>query len=190
MDLIKGLASGFFHTWECGDSAHRTKVFKNSYKEYVDKGMFIRDIQDAPRDARYKIDHYYREDTKEVYTVAYPYLGFFEEVLEKLNIDESFDWKKVLVDLKGEYSYGDFAIGFKDFDSKEIYPNVLSNRTLSVFYFKYKGEVNCLDFRCSKEVVNYSDNFYKERKDRPSVYHEVDNLLHNIGYFMQYKNLL
>ena len=87
-DLIKGLSNGFCHTWECGNSRERTNQFKKVYKEHVDKGLFIRDIQNAPRDARYKIDHYYREDVAEKHTLQFPYIAFFLKVLDYMEIDE------------------------------------------------------------------------------------------------------
>ena len=193
MDKIKGLISGFFHTWECGNSAHRTKVFNKEYKEHVNKGLFIRDIQCAPRDARYRIDHYYRKDTTEKDSLAYPNLAFHTKVLKYMNIDESFFWKSELVDTKSEYNYCDFTIGYKEFTNKEVYPisNTLrDNLIFRGFYFKYKGDINTLRFNYSPVIVDYTDKFWKEYKDKILVYNDIDTLLHNIRYFMLYKKLI
>ena len=152
--------------------------------------MFIRDIQNAPRDARYKIDHYYKEGTKEDYTISYPYLNFHVEVIELLNLDETFNWKERLVDTQGEYTFGDFTIGYRGFTIEEMYGSApFSNHTVYQFYFKYKGELNKLNFKHNPELVDYNSEFWKTRKNQPATYNDVDTLLHNIRYFIQYKKI-
>ena len=173
MDLIKGLKNGFFHTWETGNSAHRISVFKRDFKQYVDGGKFIRDIQNAPRDARYKIDHYYREDTNESDTVPFPNLMFHEKLLNFLEIDETFNWRKKLKNNKSEYTCGDFTIGYG----------------VEKYYFKYKGTINTLMFMSRPEIVDYSDSFWSRYKDKQVFYDSVKDLLHNLRYFIEYNGI-
>jgi hypothetical protein len=186
MDVIKGLENGFFHTWETGSSKHRTEVFKEFFKEHVDAGKFIRDIQSAPRDARYKIDHYYNENTSEENTIPFPYLNFFLKVISVLDIDETFNWKKRLIDEKEEYTNGDFTIGFGpikhiDYTGKKF--------KLDEYYFKYKGEINTLNFQSSPELMDYSDPFWKRYEGLETGYASIGDLLHNLSYFLQHKGL-
>lgn len=179
MDLIKGLENGFCHTWVCGNSKQRTSIFNQKFKKYVDEGSIIRDIQNAPRDARYKIDHYYCCETTENDTVKYPYIDFHVEVLKFLNIDETFNWKKELKEVMGEYSHNNFTIGFGKYN----------NNKLSGYYFKYKGEINKLIFLSSPKVVDYSNEFWSKHKDVEQYYNNVSTLLHNIRYFIKYKGI-
>jgi len=178
MDLIKGLENGFCHTWVEGLSKRRNDVFKKEFKQYVDADKFIRDIQDAPRDARYKIDHYYK--TTERDTVKYPYINSILHVLKILNIDETFNWKIMLKDNKTEYTHDDFTIGYCDYKHHKF------ENTFSGYYFKYKGKINTLKFVGSSELVNYNDPFWAEYKDKEQYYNSVSDLLYQIKYFLEY----
>lgn len=184
----KGLENGFFHTWQCGGSAERIKVFKTYYKSDVDAGKFNRFITNAPRDARYKIDYYYNSNTKPEYTVPYPNLDFHGKILKYLNLDETFNWKERLVDVQGEYTFNDFTLGYKEFD----YP---ANEYISdpykrpYFYFKYKGVYNTLKFSHSPRLVDYSDPFWAKYKGEIDKYDNVSTLLHNIEYFIIYNKI-
>lgn len=186
-DLIKGLSNGFCHTWECGNSQVRVAQFKKVYKEHVDNDLFIRDIQNAPRDARYKIDHYYRKDVTEQHTLQFPYIGFFLKVLDYMEIDETFNWTEQLVNNKSEYSKGDITIGYGDYDF-EMYDK--STRVLQSYYIKYKGELNTLMFSSSPKLVDYTDKFYKKYEGKVQYYNDLHDLLHNLSYLMTYKNIV
>lgn len=185
MNLIKGLESGFCHTWVTGDSKWRTSAFNKEYKAHVDAGKFIRDIQYAPRDARYRIDHYYSSETTEADSVPFPYIDFFYEILYILNIDETFSWKKNLRDNKSEYTFGDFTIGFGDYTIESYFYDGKDLHS-SGYYFKYKGEHNTLMFNYRPELVDYSNSLYAKYKDKPQYYDKVSDLLHNMCYFIRY----
>ncbi len=191
MDLIKGLESGFFHTWETGVSAYRIKIFKKEYKEHVDAGKFIRDIQNAPRDARYKIDHYYNPDTTENDSIPYPYLNFHADLLKYMNIDESFNWKKELKDSCSEYTYNDISIGYDYFDPPQCQFSTKKANKLGRYYFKYKGEINKLDFTSSPKIalVDYTKKIWSDNEGEIVWYKDVHTLLHNLRYFLVYKNI-
>lgn len=186
-DLIKGLSNGFCHTWECGNSQERVRQFKNTYKEHVDNDKFIRDIQNAPRDARYKIDHYYRKDVTEQHTLKFPMLNFFLEVLDYMEIDETFNWSEELVNNKSEYSKGDITIGYGDYDI-QIYDK--STRVLQGYYIKYKGELNTLKFDSSGYLVDYTDEFWKKYEGQPEYYRDLHSFLHALSDLITYKNIV
>ena len=173
-DLIKGLENGFCHTWETGSSGYRNRMFKEKYKESVKSGKVIRDIQVAPRDARYRIDHYYNPSTSEKDTIQYPYIHGFFKILGILNIDETFNWKQRLILNREEYTSKDFTIGY---------------RKAVGYYFKHKGEYNRLDFKHRPELVDYTHRLYSSQKDMVTYYESVDNLLHNMQYFITHKGL-
>jgi hypothetical protein len=186
MDLINGLENGFCHTWVTGNSKERNDVFKNRFKQYVDEGKFIRDIQSAPRDARYKIDYYLNAETSENDTVPYPFIGFHLDVLKFLNIDESFNWKNVLKDRKSEYTHNDFTLGYGDY-SYQIYGG---NETIySAYYFKHNDKINTLKFSHSPKLVDYSDKFWAKYKDKEQYYDSISDLLHNIKYYIKYNGI-
>lgn len=191
MDLIKGLENGFFHTYIEGDSRYRTKVFNDSFKEHVDKGKFIRDIQPAPRDARYKIDFYYKESYSESDSIPYPSLKYWEEfynrIFKLLNIDETFNFTERLKNNKSEHTNGDFTIGYGDFNFTTFDDRIVQ---YSNYYFKYKGVVNTLDFKFKPELVDYSDSFWEKYKNEPTTYNGVEKLIHNIGYFIDYHQII
>jgi hypothetical protein len=175
MDLIKGLQNGFFHTWVTGDYYKRISTFNNQFKKYVESGDFKRDVQFAPRDFRYKIDHYYK--TSEEDTVPYPYLEFHFGVLKILNIDETFNWKEYLKDNRLEYVNGDFTIGFGEYEYEYSQGQ---KRILSGYYYKYQGIIT------SKEHLK---NPNKNNNGLGFHFGNIDKLLHDIGSFMGKKGI-
>ena len=185
-NLIKGLSNGFCHTWECGHSKERVREFKKVYKEHVDNDLFIRDIQNAPRDARYKIDHYYRKDVTEQHTLKFPYIDFFLKVLDYMEIDETFNWTEQLVNNKSEYSKKDITIGYGDYNF-EMYDK--SIRVFQGYYIKYKGELNHLKFSSSPKLVDYTNKFWKKYEGKVQYYKDIHDLLHNLSYFMTYMDI-
>lgn len=190
---LKGLQNGFFHTWQCGNYTERNLVYNQSYKDSVTEGKFNRFITNAPRDARYKIDYYYNNDTKPEYTVPYPYLNFHGKLLTYLGIDETFNWKERLVDNKEECTFGDFTIGYGSFDSKLTTSDIShyfdKEFEVTQFYFKYKGDINTLLFNYAPQLVDYSNEFWSNRKNKIVTYSDVATLLHNMGYFILYNKI-
>lgn len=182
------LESGFGYTWQCGNSAERIEVFKKEFKKHVDAGKFIRDIQNAPRDARYKIDHYYKEGILLDDLIPLPYSSVYKDVLNFLNIDKTFNWTEKLKNNKGYHKHGDFTIGYDEFPIGLIYPNG-GKDTCGQYYFKYKGEINKLDFMSSPTLVDYTSSFWSKYRDMLATYNSVHDLIHNLNYFIIYKNI-
>lgn len=190
--LIEGLTSGLFCMHVCGDARYRKEIYKTTYKEFVDKGLFIHSIEPAPRDARYKIDWYFKEGVNhDNDTLDYDSINFFTTQLKFLGIDTSFNPTEQLRNnpLVDYSCNNDITIGYgkvKGSGKGGFYPK----KHLEGYYFKYKGEINTLDFKSSGNIVDYNEDFWARYKDVPKVYRKFDLLMHNIGYFITYKGLV
>jgi hypothetical protein len=190
-DLIKGLESGFFRSYIDGYADERKKVFKDSFKQYVDAGKFSKYV--CKRSGSYGCDKdlYIKEGIDVKHTIDYYMLSFHIKVLKTINIDYRFSFQKELYENKSEYTYGDFTIGYKDYSY--MFWNCLQKKNIlthsSGYYFKYKGQINNLMFAASPELVDYSSDLYSREKGVSQYYFDVEKLLHNMRYYITYNNL-
>lgn len=182
MDLIEGLKCGFFHILIEGNYKERLEVYNTKYKEYVEKGYFNREITNAPRDHRYKIDLYAKENYSKEDTLCYNNFGFFDETLKFIGVDETFNWFEKLKKNSTEYDLGDFTLGYGKI-------NFCRDLISSGYYFKYKGEYNKLKFSSSPKIVDYTESFWRDYENKVGSYKTIDELIHNIGFFIKNKKL-
>lgn len=154
---IKGLTSGLFCIHVCGNYKYRNDVYIKYYKEYVEQGLFIRSIENAPRDSRYKIDWYFKDGVEHsTETLDYEYIKYYKHTLIFLGIDECFSPSE-LKKYKNHKCDNEFELCYGIIDC----PNDVK---MECYYFKYKGEPNTLIFNYKPELVNYNTPFWGKYK--------------------------
>ena len=175
MNKIKGLTSGLFCDGICGDYKYRNKVYNTYYKEYVEQGLFIRSIESAPRDSRYKIDWYFKEGVNHsTETLDYEHIGYHTQTLNFLGIDESFSPFE-LKKYKNHKCNNEFELCYGDVEYYDTFWK--KPQKIEQYYFKYKGKANKIRFKYGNGIV-YEDNVVS--------YDNFERIFYEISYFIKY----
>lgn len=172
-DNVELLKSGNFNIHK---TANDDRVgFYKEMKPYIDSGEIIRDIQPAPRCARYKIHYYYKPGVNLHDTIGIgEYSTTFNAIKKIMNLYDlpiDFDFKNS--------KFGDFEVIYK-------------NNQWSI---KYKGNVDRLHFTGSDwngvlatEKYPNSD-FLSKPRNEPKIMYEFRNVIYQIANYIERFNI-